>query len=173
MACSTWLQAAADITTIATSLASWRSLLGLALAIIAWVAVRRHWRKVRDALHLGTQMGRLQDEQFILLNVVYPENYLRLSPAIRNRATSSIRRYVSAPSMCGQPDGSTFLILILVLSSLNADVLDCQARYLALPTLGWLQYIDEVFDLYTVVRATLKRLHDVQREIEVSHCKYI
>jgi hypothetical protein len=65
------------------------------------------------------------------------------------------------------------LVLILILSSLNADVLDCHARYLALPTLGWLQYTAEVFNLHMAVRATLKRLHDVQRETEVCHCTSI
>jgi hypothetical protein len=97
MTSSTWLQAAANIATIAASLASWRGLVGLALAVIAWVAVRRHWREVHEALHLSVQMGRLQHEQFILVNVVFPDNYLRLSPVIRNRATSFIHRYISTP----------------------------------------------------------------------------
>ena len=50
---------------------------------------------------------------------------------------------------------------------LNADILDCHARYLALPTLNWLQYTVEVFSLYMAVRTALRRLHDVRREIEV------
>jgi hypothetical protein len=52
-------------------------------------------------------------------------------------------------------------------SSLNSDILDCYARYLALPTLGWLQYTAEFFTLHMVVRATLKRLYEAQREIKV------
>jgi hypothetical protein len=69
-------------------------------------------------------------------------------------------------------------ILILIHSRLNADILDCQARYLALPTLGWLQYTTEVFNLHMAVRATLKRLHEVRRQIEVrantcAHSNYL
>jgi hypothetical protein len=41
--------------------------------------------------------------------------------------------------------------------------------YLALPTLCWLQYITEMVNLHMVVCATLKRLLEVLREIEVCH----
>jgi hypothetical protein len=96
----TWLQGAANIATIATSLASWRGLVGLALAILVWVAVRRRrdWYRIHDALHLGTQMSRLQHEQFIFANTVFPDNYLRMSPAVRDRATRAIHGYVSTAS---------------------------------------------------------------------------
>ena len=87
-----WLQGAADIATIATSLVSWCGLVGLALAITAWAVV--DWRKVYYTVHLGTQMSRLQNDQFILNNVIFPDNYLRMSPAIRDRATSAINRHV-------------------------------------------------------------------------------
>jgi hypothetical protein len=43
----------------------------------------------------------------------------------------------------------------------------CYNRYLALPTLGWLQYTAEVCNLHMAVRALLKRLDDVRKEIEV------
>jgi hypothetical protein len=99
MANWTWLQGAADIATIITSLVSWHGFVGLALAVIAWVVI--DWRKVRNALHLGTQINRLQHDQFVLSSAVFPDNYLRLSPAIRNRATNAIHGYVSIdPSVC-------------------------------------------------------------------------
>jgi hypothetical protein len=152
----TWLQGAADIATIASSLASWRGLVGLALAVTAWVAV--DWRKIHDALHLGTQISRLRDEQYNLADDIFPDNYLRMSPAHRDRAINAIHGYVLTPIVTRR---------FLILSSLDADILDCHARYLALPTLGWPQYTAEVFNLHLAVRETLKRLHEVKREIEV------
>jgi hypothetical protein len=105
MANWTWLQGAADIATITTSLASWRALVGLALAVIAWVVI--DWRKVHDVLHLGTQINRLQHDQFVLSSAVFPDNYLRLGLAIRNRATRAIHAYVSIDSSCTL-DGFSF-----------------------------------------------------------------
>jgi hypothetical protein len=57
--------------------------------------------------------------------------------------------------------------LIAVLSSLDDDIRDCHNRYLALPTLGWRQYIAEVASIHMVVRALHNRLDEVRREIEV------
>jgi hypothetical protein len=166
----TWLQRAADIATIATSLVSWRGFVALALAIIAWAVI--DWRKVYSALPnpLGTQMNRLQHEQFTLINVTFPDNYLRLSSAGQDRATNAINRCFV---LSLNPDFSA----LTPSSSLNADILKCHARYLALPTLGWLQYTVQLFSLFIAIRATLKRLHEVQREIEVcrrcsAHCCY-
>jgi hypothetical protein len=159
-----WLQNAANIVAIATVLVSWRGFIGLALAV-AWFAVdRRHG--VYNLLRLGTQMNRLQHEQFILVNEVLPDNYLRLTPAIRTRATGAVNRYVYPLDLCILDSFSFFSHS----NSLNADVFDCHSRYLALPTLGWLEYAVEVFSLYISVYAMLRRLHEVRRElIEVCH----
>jgi hypothetical protein len=62
---------------------------------------------------------------------------------------------------------------LLILSSLNADVFDCHSRYLALPTLGYLQYATEAFSLYIAVRVVLRRLHEIQREVEVRRLNFV
>ena len=157
-----WLQNAADIVAIVTALVSWRGFVGVALAV-AWFAVDRR-RRVYSLLHLGTQMNRLQHEQFILVNEVLPDNYLRLTPAIRTRATGAVNRYIYPLCMRDSFSFSSHS------NSLNADVFDCHSRYLALPTLGWLEYAVGVFSLYISVHAMLRRLHEVRRElIEVCH----
>ena len=89
-----WLQSVANIITIATSLVSWRGFVGSALAIMAWAVINSGWRNVYNVLHLRLQMNRLRYEQFILINVIFPDNYLRLSPVSQDRATSAINRYV-------------------------------------------------------------------------------
>ena len=87
-----WLHNAADIVAIATALVSWRGFVGLALAVIAWLAV--DWRKVSNQLRLQTQIKRLQHEQTIMVDEVLPDNYLRLTPAARTRAEGAIHRCV-------------------------------------------------------------------------------
>jgi hypothetical protein len=62
--------------------------------------------------------------------------------------------------------------LILVISSLEDPIRDCYNRYLTLPTLGWLQYTAEVYNLHMTVRGLLKRLDEVRKDIEVC-CQYI
>jgi hypothetical protein len=54
-----------------------------------------------------------------------------------------------------------------VLSSLEDPIRECHDRYLALPTLGWLQYGTEVYNLHMAIRALLKRLDEVRKDIEV------
>ena len=83
----TFLQVAANFATIADALASWR--VGSALTIPAY-----------NTLRLRTQVDRLRDEQYILTNVVWEDNYLRLSPENRDQAIIAIRRYVLTPIGC-------------------------------------------------------------------------
>ena len=54
-----------------------------------------------------------------------------------------------------------------MLFSLDDDIRDCHNRYLALPTLGWIQYTAELANLHMAVRALLNRLDEARREIEV------
>jgi hypothetical protein len=63
--------------------------------------------------------------------------------------------------------------LHILLSSLNADVFDCHSRYLALPTLGYFKYAAEAFSLYIAVHAILRRLHEIQREVEVRRLNFV
>jgi hypothetical protein len=63
----------ANIVTVA------RGLVGLALAVTAWLAV--DWRRVYGVFHLDTQMERLQDEWHILFHGVFPARYHQLTPA--------------------------------------------------------------------------------------------
>jgi hypothetical protein len=83
----TFLQVAANFTTIADTLASWG--VGSALAIPAY-----------DAIRLRTQVDRLLDEQYILTRVLFPDNYSRLTLADRHRIISALGRYVLIAILC-------------------------------------------------------------------------
>jgi hypothetical protein len=144
----TFLQVAANFATIANALALRR--MGSALVIPAY-----------KAIHLHTQVDRLLNVQYMLTKVVFPDNYDRLTLADRHRAISALGRCVLTPWY------AQLWFLIVVLSRLDDDIRDCHNRYLALSTLGWLQYSTEVYNLHIVVRALLKRLEEVRREIEV------
>jgi hypothetical protein len=77
---ATLLGAGSSIVTIANS------------AVASWPVASTLATRAYDALRLGTQVDRLRDEQYILINVVWEVNYLRLSPANRDRAIIAIRR---------------------------------------------------------------------------------
>jgi hypothetical protein len=156
-----WLHSAADTVAIVIALVSWRGFLGLALAVVAWLAI--DWRKVYGVFHLGTQMKRLQDERRTLVDEILPDKYPHLTPTTRTRAEGVIQMSVYHLNLY------TRQLLIIVLSSLTTVVDKCQARHRALHTLqvGWLQYAIEVFSLYITVRATLRRLNEIRRKIEV------
>jgi hypothetical protein len=144
----TFLQVAANFATIANTLASWD--VGSVLAIPAY-----------DAIRLRTQVNRLRDEQYILTRVVFPDNYNRLTIADRHRVISALGRCVlTAHSMS---DGFSLSFL----ASLEDPIRNCYDRYLTLPTLGWLQYGPEVYNLHMAIRILLKRLDEVRRDIEV------
>ena len=89
-----FLQVVANVATVANALASWRVV--SALATPAY-----------DALSLRTLVDRLRDEQYILVNVVWEDNYRRLNPASRDRAMIAIRRYVY-PDSNSTLDGFSF-----------------------------------------------------------------
>jgi hypothetical protein len=158
-----WLHSVADIIAITIALVSgsWRGFLGLALAVVAWLAI--DWRKVYGVFHLGTQMKRLQNERRTLVDQVFPDIYPDLTPTTRAWAEGVIQRSVYHWDLFARQ------LLIIVLSSLTTAVDKCQARHRALLTVqvGWLQYAAEMFSLYIAVRATLRRLHEIRREIEV------
>ena len=67
------LDDAANIVTVV------RGLVGLALAVTAWLVV--DWRRVYGVVHLGTEMERLQDEWHTLFHGVSPTRYRHLTPA--------------------------------------------------------------------------------------------
>jgi hypothetical protein len=161
-----WLHSVADIIAITIALVSesWRGFLGLALVVIAWLAI--DWRKVYGVFHLGTQMQRLQAERRTLVDQVLPDKYPDLTPTTRAWAEDVIQRSVTNHLKLYARQ-----LLIIVLSSLTTAVDTCQARHRALLTLhvGWLQFAAEVFSLYIAVHATLRRLHKIRREIEVRH----
>jgi hypothetical protein len=84
------------------SMANWTTLLGAGSSIVtiansavaSWPVASAFATSAYDALRLRTQVDRLRDEQYILVNVVWEDNYLLLSPARRARAMIAIRRYV-------------------------------------------------------------------------------
>jgi hypothetical protein len=63
-------------------------------AVASWPVASSLATRAYDALRLHTQVDRLRDEQYSLVNVVWEDNYLPLSPARRDRAIIAIRRYV-------------------------------------------------------------------------------
>jgi hypothetical protein len=63
-------------------------------AVASWPMASALATRAYDALRLRTQVDRLRDEQYTLVNVVWEDNYLLLSPARRDRAMIAIRRYV-------------------------------------------------------------------------------
>jgi hypothetical protein len=79
---------------------NWAALLGAGSSIVtiartavaSWPVASTLATKTYDALRLRTQVDRLRDEQYILVNVVWEDNYLCLSPARRDRAIIAIRR---------------------------------------------------------------------------------
>jgi hypothetical protein len=79
---------------------NWATLLGAGsnivtiakTAVASWPVASTFATRAYDALRLRTQVDRLRDEQYILINVVWEDNYLRLSPANRDRAIIAIRR---------------------------------------------------------------------------------
>jgi hypothetical protein len=148
---------------------NWATLLGAGSSIVtmansavaSWPVASALATRAYDVLRLRTQVDRLRDEQYILVNVIWEDNYLRLSRANRDLAIIAIRMYVLVTPIYARWN------LILVLSRLDDDIRDCHNRYLALSTLGWLQYSAEVFSLRMAVRALLKRLDEVRKDIEV------
>jgi hypothetical protein len=63
-------------------------------AVASWPMTSALATRAYDAFRLRTQVDRLRDEQYILINVVWEDNYLRLSPASRNLTMIAIHRYV-------------------------------------------------------------------------------
>ena len=80
------LDDAANIVTVV------RGLVGLALAVTAWLAV--DWRRVYGVFHLGTQMERLQDGWRTLFHGVFPTRYRHLTPDTIAWAEGAIAGYV-------------------------------------------------------------------------------
>jgi hypothetical protein len=157
------LRAARTMLNVATMLAAGSSIVTIGRAAVdSWpAAAALATTSTYNMLFLGTQVDKLRDERYSLVYVVWEDNYLLLSPARRDRAIIAIRRYVLITLIVCS------MILILVLCRLDDDIRDCHNRYLALSALGWLQYTTEVYNLYMAVRALLKRLDEVRRDIEV------
>ena len=82
---ATFLGAGSSVVTMANS------------AVASWPAASALATKTYDALRLRTRVDRLRDEQYILINVVWEDNYLRLSPENRDQAIITIRRYDLSP----------------------------------------------------------------------------
>jgi hypothetical protein len=83
------------MTSLTALLGAGSSIATMANSVVAsWPVASSLATRAYDALRLRTQVDRLRDEQYSLVNVVWEDNYLLLSPARRDRAIIAICRYV-------------------------------------------------------------------------------
>jgi hypothetical protein len=83
------------MTNLTALLGAGSSIVTMANSVVAsWPVASSLATRAYDALRLRTQVDRLRDEQYSLIDVVWEDNYLLLSPARRARAIIAIRRYV-------------------------------------------------------------------------------